>query len=307
VSPEQRLELSTNEVKKVLDQVAESGCLFLTLSGGEPFMRDDIFEIAAHAKKRGFALRFFTNGTLIDEEMAEQLAALNVLDVGISLYGAKSKTHEMITDVRGSFRRSLQAFRLLKQRNIRTVLKFTVMKQNLNEFQAVKELAEKVGAYFQFGFALFPKTNGSKENLALRLGEEGLQYLLRNEILYSREGMLRKQEQNLKKKDIGKRTLCSAGRDMCAISPYGDLMPCVTLPIKVGNLREIPFGTLWTSSAELIHFRQLRCSDLKGCPECPSYGNCYRCPGLALLEHGDMLGPCEFACQIEEIERSLVN
>lgn len=305
VSSEQRPELSTEQVRVVLDQLADNGCLFLTLSGGEPFTRKDIFDIASYANRKGFAVRIFTNGTLITPEIANKIANLNLLEVGISLYGAVASTHEAITAVPGSFKRSVRALKLLRERNVKTVVKFTLMKPNVREFEAVRLLAKELGAYFQYGFAISPKTDGSKQTLALRMDEDNLRYVLENEFLYPRSVCDKERRFNLRKKDVNNRIICSAGRDMCSISPYGDLQPCVMLPIKAGNLCKTSFKTLWANSKNLIYLRSLRYADLSICSKCSSFGNCFRCQGLALLESGDLLGACEFACKIEEVEKSL--
>lgn len=305
VSPESKPELTTSEVRRILDQLAEAGSLFLTLTGGEPFMRPDIFDIASYARQKGFALRFFTNGILITPQIADEIASLNVTDVGISLYGAKSSTHEAITRVAGSFKRSLKAFRLLRERNIKTVFKFTLMKQNFHEFEAVGALAEKLGAYFSSGFFVSPKTNGSKETLVFRMGDEELRHILENEFIYPKEIIRKKRETKLTEKEVGERILCSAGRDICSVSPYGDLQPCIMLPLKVGNLREASFESLWWSSKELIYWRSLHHWNLTACSQCSSWGRCFRCSGLALLEDGDLLGVSELACKIEELEKSV--
>jgi MoaA/NifB/PqqE/SkfB family radical SAM enzyme len=103
VVKEDRPELNTAEVKSILDQLAAAGTLYLSFSGGEIFTREDFFEIAEYARKLHFALRLLTNGTLIDEETADRIAALNPDLVSISIYSANPEIHDEITSVPGSF------------------------------------------------------------------------------------------------------------------------------------------------------------------------------------------------------------
>src|SRR5215471_6588531 len=95
--------LTTDEWKRILRQLADEGCLYLTISGGEPLARRDFFELAEFARRLGFALRIFTNGTLCDDAAADRIAALAPLAVEISLHAACAKIHDAITRRAGSF------------------------------------------------------------------------------------------------------------------------------------------------------------------------------------------------------------
>jgi radical SAM protein with 4Fe4S-binding SPASM domain len=93
---------------------------------------------------------------------------------------------------------------------------------------------------------------------------------------------------------------CSAGHYICFISPEGDVTPCVQLPIRCGNVRTNGFGWIWRHSPEMLKIRQLRMKDIRGCNDCPHLPWCARCPGLAYLEDGDLLGPSSAACWMAE-------
>src|SRR5258707_10288302 len=97
-----RGEMTTAEIKGILDQLAEAGVFFLTLSGGEPFMRKDFFEIVAHARSLLFNVKVKTNGLLIREKEAQQLRALGVETVQISVYSQRPEIHDEITKIKGS-------------------------------------------------------------------------------------------------------------------------------------------------------------------------------------------------------------
>ncbi len=289
---EKKQELTLRDFRNIFSQLASEGVLFLTFSGGEPFLRKDIQEITTLAREMNFAVRFFTNGTLIDEKMADFLKEANVLEVGVSLYGT-SEVHDYITRVKGSFKKSIKALELLGERNVSTVIKFTLMKVNVNELKKVKELAIKLGAEFHFGYVVTPKINGSKEPLNLRVTPMQIKFLIE-----SGEIPLPSPSKVKPKKCVDS-PLCSAGRDMFAITAYGDLIPCVTIPKKCGNLREKSFSEVW-SSDELERLRKKRKKDLIACSSCVLNFVCSRCPGLALLEEGDLLSLTKFSCEVAE-------
>jgi len=113
-------ELTTEEIYSALDELADLACLYLTLTGGEILLRDDFFDIAKYARKKEFAIRLFTNGTLIDEKIADKIKILSPLSVEISLYGMDRLVHEDITKIPGSHEKTTnnrRSVRILFKRN----------------------------------------------------------------------------------------------------------------------------------------------------------------------------------------------
>jgi len=128
-----RNELTTQEVFSIIDQLAQAGCLWITFTGGEVFTRVDFFEIAGYARKKNMALALMTNGTLIDEVVAERLKQLCFQRIAISLYGVTPEIHERVTRVEGSFSKTLRAIGLLREAGLKTRVMTPVMKENINE------------------------------------------------------------------------------------------------------------------------------------------------------------------------------
>src|SRR5690606_34625925 len=116
----------------------------LILSGGEPLLRKDIFEIAARSKALGFYTALSTNGTLIDEPLAERIAALGLHYVGISLDGLEA-THDRFRRHKGAFRKSLNALRLLRARGVRVGVRFTLTQENAHDLPGLLDLVEAEG------------------------------------------------------------------------------------------------------------------------------------------------------------------
>src|SRR5437667_7741880 len=118
-----RAELSTEEHRRILDELGELGCLWLLYSGGEILARRDFLDIYAHAKRSGFLVTLFTNGILIDERMADRLADLPPFAIEITLYGRTRETYERLTRIPGSFDRCMRGVDLLLERNLPLKLK----------------------------------------------------------------------------------------------------------------------------------------------------------------------------------------
>jgi len=290
-------ELSFSEITDIMDQLAAESCLFLTLSGGEVFVREDFFDIARYAVKRGFALKVFSNGTLINESVAHELALLHPLEVGVSIYGSDAATHDQFTGVPGSFHRSVNALKLLKHQGVLTVVKCLLMKENINHIEGIKALAQEVGAILQFDPIVAPKIDGNREPLQHELSDADLHRFFSLEIA---------EPQKAKEPNpwLSQPIICRAGRDLCCISPRGDVYPCVEFPFALGNLRKQNFVEIWRG-AEAERLRKLTPSDLHECVSCPDLNYCTRCWGLAFVESGKLLGPSQINCRIARIRHRI--
>ncbi|MDD5441657.1 MAG: radical SAM protein, partial [Candidatus Omnitrophica bacterium] len=167
-------ELTTDEVKKILMELVQEGCFHVGFTGGEPFMRKDIFEILDFAKNLGLRITVLTNGYLIDRKAADKIVKLgvNLNKIDISFLGADRKTFEGITRKPGSFSKVKNAIKLLRNRNIEVMIKPTLMKQNRERFLEIKEIANKFGCMYKFSPTLNAKSDGSKGPLKYRLSPE---------------------------------------------------------------------------------------------------------------------------------------
>jgi len=134
-------ELSTQQAFKILEDLKQFGVSVLILSGGEPLLRKDIFEISQRAKEMGFYIGLSTNGTLIDENNIENIAKMNYDYVGISLDGIE-ETHDKFRRLKGAYQSSLNAVRLCKENGIKIGIRFTLTQDNQHDFNAVLDLLE---------------------------------------------------------------------------------------------------------------------------------------------------------------------
>jgi MoaA/NifB/PqqE/SkfB family radical SAM enzyme len=288
-----REELSLEEMRRVLDELAEAGTLFLTLSGGEVFMRRDFLLILAHARSRGFSVTVFTTGTLLTPETATELAALHPLSVEVSIYSGRPEVHDRVTRIPGSHRRSLRALRMLKERGVIILIKSPLMSLNSGEYHGIVELAEELGAGYGFDPMLVPMRDGSRAPLDLGLDRDGLRDYFSDPVL-AKEFF-----QPVKCLPQPGEEICGTGRRTCMISPYGDVFPCGVHPIPAGNLREKSFHEIWTGSPLLKDLRTKTVDDLRGGAKATPG---FRCSALALIEQGDFLGPFRRGEALAEIQ-----
>ena len=308
-------ELTTAECLKALDDLASSGTLFLTFSGGEIFLRPDLYKILAAARRLHFDISLKTNALLVTAERAGRLRELGVRRVQISVYSDIPAVHDAITKVPGSLQRTLAAIPVLLEQGLQVKLACPLMKENLMAYRGVMALAEKLGVPYVLDLTITPMMDGSGGPLEHRASVSSLLPVLRDPVLHSCKPQMTPQAasaMNSFQQAIGSAVSsglessayedlpCSAGHNSCYISPYGDVFPCVQLPQAAGNLRREKFDAIWYHAPQLERLRAIRESQLPMCSRCELRSYCERCPGLALMEGGDLLGAYERACALAE-------
>jgi radical SAM protein with 4Fe4S-binding SPASM domain len=280
-------ELSTEEAKRVLDQLADEHVLNVNFSGGEILCRSDFFEIARYARQKRFAVRVLTNGTLIGPDEADQIATLYPVRVDMSIYGPTAEAHDRITQVRGSFEKTLRACRLLRERNVRTSLKTPLMRENVRQYAAIREVAEKLGAEFRYDVTIVARDDGSTSPLRHRLSDDDLTWFYGQTLGDTwRPKVLEADD-----------PLCLSARNQITIGPRGEVYPCIQVRLTAGNVREQSVSEIWRTSPVLNRLRRLTLADFRSCATCDVREYCSPCPGVALLEDGSLLGPSSVACR----------
>jgi radical SAM protein with 4Fe4S-binding SPASM domain len=288
-------EMTTAEIKDLLDQMADAGVFYLNLSGGEILMRRDFFEILEHARLRTFCVKLKTNGVLIRKKEAQRLRALGVESIQISVYSHRAEVHDAITKMPGSFRQSIEAARLLRAEGLNVIFANVLMTENAADYQGVRALAAEVGARPTLDPTVTPMMDGDRSVLQLNVDRKKLQEVFRDAALVGDV-----EEFCAPPAGVDEAALdmlpCSAGHTACYVSPYGDVYPCVQFPLACGNVRQTKFADIWRDSPQLKEVRSITLRDMQSCSQCAHGATCTRCPGLAYLE-GDMRGPSIQDCE----------
>ncbi len=287
-------ELSTEEAKRVIDELAEMGALTISFSGGEVFLRKDIFEISKYARKKGFAIRYFTNGILIKPEIADKIADVKPVVVELSVYGADAETHDGLTQVSGSYELTLRAVKLLLERNVRCLIKTPVIKENIHQIDAMKELASDLGITFQYDLTVTPKHTGDLSPLRHRPSDDQLLDFLRERISADTFTPYPYDEDA---------RFCSIGMNSFDLGPYGDVYTCVGARITAGNVRQMPLARIWQESPVWAETTNLTVGNLPVCSTCELRSFCVRCHGTAAFEDGDLLGCSSVAYREARLRR----
>ncbi|MEM3519149.1 MAG: radical SAM protein [Candidatus Hadarchaeales archaeon] len=318
-------ELTTDEAKRVIDEFEDAGVVAIAFSGGEPLLRKDIFEVAGYAKGKGFFISIATNGTIITRETARKMK--DVFDYAeISLDGFE-EVHDRFRGIQGAWKRTCEGIKNCVAEGIDTCVALTATHYNLQEIPKLVDFVEReLGAKRVIVFNYVPVGRG-KDIVSQDLSPQERQELLR--YLYSRmmdsngklicyttapqysmvswefaygttgatglvsthfttEGAMRALQGRTKSLAdfLGG---CGAGRLYCGLEPNGDIIPCVFMPIKLGNIRKDRLRDIWHSS-ELLWKLRIR-EALRGCGTCEYRYICGGCRARAYGYYGDVQAP----------------
>ncbi|HNS33758.1 MAG TPA: PqqD family peptide modification chaperone [bacterium] len=303
-----QLSLSLSEIRHILNEIAAAGCLFVSFTGGEFFTRNDAMEIVEYASKLHFVIDILSNGTLITKSIADKLALHPVRRVQISLYGATPETHDLITNLTGSFKNTLNGINFLTKAGIKVEIAFPLMGINFHERHLVKNLARSLGCLLSPSHVITARNNGKRDTFQLRLNDEQLKLFLEDKelsALYAGRKPFQDHQFYFKFSDLADAAPCYSGFNSCAITPSGKVLPCNQLLYEIGDLKKNSFSKIWHNSPQIQYLRDLTISKLTKCSKCQLLTSCARCPGLALLEGGDLLELSPENCRISAINHSL--
>jgi radical SAM protein with 4Fe4S-binding SPASM domain len=288
-------EMTTAEIKHLLDEMADAGVFILTLSGGEIFLRKDFFELLEHARRLMFCVKLKTNAVLIREREAARLRDLGIESIQISIYSHRPEVHDAITLIPGSLKRSVAAIRFLKSQGLKVIMANVLMTQNMEDYAGVRELAEELGVESTLDPTVTPMMDGNRSVLSLGVDQSALRQVFRDAAVVGDIDEFCAIPTKAGEDELNA-TPCSAGHTACYVSPYGDVFPCVQFPLPTGNVRRQRFVDIWRRSEQMNDVRSIRIKDLTTCSSCTHVSKCTRCPGLAYME-GNMRGPSSQDCE----------
>jgi radical SAM protein with 4Fe4S-binding SPASM domain len=300
-------ELTTEEAKRLMDQLAEvDEFRMVAFTGGEPLVRDDLFELLAYSQALGFTNTLATNATLIDDAEAHELRRCGVVIGAVSLDGFDAATHDYVRDQPGAFEAALRGIEALRRAGIPLHINITAMEYNMDQLEPLMTLVDELGAAIVIMYQLVPVGRGRGiEDAALDLGanERLIRFMVKAQsvtraimepvagpqywpFLLQRAGiqggpLLRLAETVFHG--------CSAGRGFVYIKPNGEVWPCPFIEISCGNVRETPFAQMWAMSPIFKDLRE-REQRLKGrCGDCEYRRLCGGCRGRSWAVTGDYL------------------
>lgn len=293
-----RGELTLDEHRRVADELAELGCLWMLYTGGEIFARSDFLDIYRHARRAGLLITLFTNATLITERVADALAAEPPFDMEVTLYGATKKTYEALTGVPGSYDRCMRGVELILERGLPLKLKTVALTINRHEIKAMRDIAQGFGVDFKFDPMINPRIDCSSSPLAVRMSPADIVGL-------DLEDAARVAEWRRLAIDVAPHELlegetpqvydCGGGINSFAIDPEGMMSICVLSHFDKYDVRKGSVREGWEHF--LLNVRTRPVSRITKCTNCALKSLCGSCAANAELENGDPEAPVDFLCR----------
>ena len=300
--------LTLSEYDVLFAGLRKEGTFILTLSGGEPLIRKDFFDILDLIRKHGFGFRIFTNGTLLNEAKMIRLKEYPLIGIEMSLWGSNPAINDPLMGKPGAFHKIMETAGGLKKLGIPLTIKTTICAGNYADFGNIKKLAESLGADFRYTPWLTMRLDGDRSNMDFRLKEDQARafYKIHDEA-YADQDPVAQRKKNLSKSTLRNYEgyLCLAGISTFALNPFGDVYPCVDIPVAAGNIREKDFHSIWREAPILKKLRGLRTTDAKICAVCRLKPYCARCPGISFVETGDLTNPFPYACLLAKVEEEI--
>ncbi len=301
-------ELDTGAALALLDQIREVAKPIIILTGGEPLLRPDIFEIASHGTQIGLRMVMAPNGTLVTTETASKMVDSGIKRISISLDGASSQTHDRFRGVPGAFDGAISGIKAAREAGLEFQINTTVTQTNLDQIPKILSLAEEMGAAAHHIFLLVPTGRGKyivDQAIDARQYEDTLNWFYDQRdktrlqlkatcaphyyrILRQRaraEGIkVTFQTHGLDAVTRG----CLAGTGFCFISHRGIVQPCGFLDLNCGDVTRNSFAEIWRNSEIFAKLRDL--DSLEGkCGRCQYRRVCGGCRARAYEATGDFM------------------
>ncbi len=303
-------DFSFAEATRVLDDISSYAKPVVVLSGGEPLLRPDVFDIATYGTEKGLRMCLATNGTLVTDDTCEKIKKAGIRMVSLSLDGSTAETHDNFRNQPGAFAGTMNAAALFRRHSIPFLINSSFTRRNQEDIPNIYRLAKEIGATAWYMFMIVPTGRGqdimneliSKDEYEKVLGwhyemEKGEDELLVRPTCAPHYYRIILQKSKEDKEEFKRRSLkfstggskgCLAGQLICLIDVDGDVLPCSYFPKAAGNVRRQSFKEIWEKSpffAELRDFKSYKGS----CGKCEYINVCGGCRARSYAMTGDYL------------------
>lgn len=270
--------MSVEKIKQTIYEISTLGGLYIVFTGGEPMLKEEVFQLIKFAKKLNFVVILFSNGSMITQDVAKKLKDTGVDRVEISIYGPEN-VHDKFVGAE-VFTKIISAVEHLKKYGIDVCLKTVLMNFNFRYYKYIKSLAEELNVKLKVDYVVTVKNDGDTSPLKLQLDNEKMKFLLsQHKISFDKVTTKPKTVESL---------ICSAGYNIVGITPDGKVYPCIQFPYKLGELNRKKFVQIWQNNRFLSQIKDEK--KYKKCLTCDLVTFCNRCPGLCFIETQSLYG-----------------
>lgn len=278
--PKRNGELTTQQCRQVIDEMAKNRVFQFSIGGGEPFSRPDFLDLMEYANEKGIVTCISTNGTLINDEVAKRLDR-NLVYIQVSLDGATPESNDAIRGS-GSFHRAVHALECLAKREIEVSINTVLTRLSFSGLDDLASLARSLGAKFRVS-RFRPSGRGKKSWRDLNVSKSQMlefsNWLSDHKNVSTGDSFFSVTQEDRKSLGLN---MCGACKMTCCVSPKGEIYPCAFLQeneFLAGRLPEEAFAPIWKNSPVFESFREL---EIKSCESCDRFDMCHGgCPAIA--------------------------
>ena len=300
-------ELSLDDYKRIIDELCAAGLIVACISGGDPFSYPHTWNVIEYLYNKDVAIKIFTNGQKIVNDIP-RLVKYYPRDVRISVYSGISSIHDGITRRKGSLEKTLSVIEQLYDKSVSVTINCPIMNRNVSSYDSVKTIAEKYNTNLVFDVNILDGIDGDIcPTRELRLLPEQLEVVLQDMDI---GGYVSKDDPSslIGDKYISKNGVpCEAGVSMFCIMPNGDLIPCNSMHLVLGNLKTQHFDEIITTSTILKEWRSMKQSQFVECWTHDYCAYCDFCIGNNYSEHGNPFLAGENNCYLAKCKYELAN
>jgi heme b synthase len=324
-------ELSTEKCLALIDEIAAVSSPVIILTGGEPLLRPDIFDIASYGTQQGLRMVMATNGTLVDKAIARKMMESGIQRVSISIDGKDAQSHDAFRGESGAFDGSMRGIEAMKSIGMEFQINTTITTANLHQIQDIHDLVLKIGAAAHHIFLLVPTGRGkdlAEQAITAADYEETLNWFYQESLSCEIQlkatcapHYFRVMHQNKPKEEKPVKKAgghfhestrgCLGGITFCFISHVGHVQPCGYLELSCGNVQKQRFAEIWENSEVFCNLRDYSKYGGK-CGRCEFIKVCGGCRARAYEATGDYLAE-EPLClyqpkvQMDDIDKKILN
>lgn len=301
-------ELSTQESFDFLDEIGTFASPIIILTGGEPLLRPDIFQIAAYGNQKGFRMTMAVNGTLLTADTAQKMLAAGIQRISVSIDGATAASHDAFRQVAGAFDGALRGLADARRAGLEFQINTSITQTNLHELPAIQELAVELGAVAHHIFLLVPMGRGkdlSEQSISAEQYEKALHWfydqrdrtpLQLKATCAPHYYRILRQRAKSEGREVSFQTFgldamtrgCLGGVGFVFVSHVGQVQPCGYLELNCGNIREQRFRDIWATSPIFTDLRDFKKYEGK-CGRCQYISVCGGCRARAYETTGNYL------------------
>lgn len=297
-----------DKFRKIVDDFAQMGGLHITITGGEALLHKNIVDMLDYCRSKDLEITLLSNLMSLNDEVITALRRNNINMVNVSLYSTNNEVHDYITKVKGSCDKTKSAIEKLVKNNIPVQISCPVLKPNKNDIADVINYAKKLKTKASIDYNILAQKDLQRENLDNRLSLNEIRSVI-EQIVKNRTDYVRFLEETPLNSDksnpAGK--ACGAAYSTLNITSDGDINPCSTWGISLGNVFESSLNEIWNHSEKIKEIRSVTFADFPKCQKCEYADYCMTCMAKNYTENGDPMKLNAYFCEVARINKEVVD